>query len=132
MSGCVLDTDVVIAALDRADAQHARAADLFRNMSRQDVRLSMSAVNYAEVLVRPSMDDMLHRAAVSAMRKLGIKVVAPGTVVAQAAARLRARHNISLANCFALVTARREGVQLASFDAGVRRAAGDESIVIAG
>ena len=132
MSGCVLDTDVVIAALDRADAQHERAADLFRIMSNENVRLSMSAVNYAEVLVRPSLDDMLHRAAVNAMRKLGIKVVAPGSAVAQAAVRLRARHNISLADCFALATASREDSRLASFDAGVRKVAGGERIGIAG
>ena len=132
MSGCILDTDVVIAALDRADAQHERAAELFQNLSGEQVRLSMSAINYAEVLVKPSLDEVLHRAAVTAMRRLGIKVIAPGPSVAQDAARLRARHNISLADCFALATAKREDARLASFDAGVRRAAGGEWIGIAG
>lgn len=92
----------------------------------------MSAVNYAEVLVRPSLDDMLHRAAVAAMRQLGIRVVAPGSAVARTAARLRARHNVSLADCFALATASREDARLASFDAGVRKAAEGERIGIAG
>lgn len=131
MSSCVLDTDVVIAALDRTDAHHQRAADLLRKLSNEHVRLSISAVNYAEVLVRPSLDDVLHRTAVAAMRQIGIKVVAPGSVVAQAAARLRARHSVSLADCFALATASREGARLASFDAGVRKVAASEQIGIA-
>lgn len=92
----------------------------------------MSAVNYAEVLVRPSLDEVLHRAAVAAMRQLGIKVVAPGSAVARAAAQLRARHKISLADCFALATASREEAWLASFDVGVQKAAESERIELAG
>lgn len=92
----------------------------------------MSAINYAEVLVRPSLDDTLHRVAVAAMRQLGIKVAAPGSAVAREAAQLRARHNISLADCFALATASRDGVRLVSFDAGVRKAARSARIELAG
>jgi predicted nucleic acid-binding protein len=52
VTACVLDTDVVIAALDRADAHHHAAARAVRKMIDQDVALLLSLINYAETLVR--------------------------------------------------------------------------------
>lgn len=121
MSGCVLDTDVVIAALDRADAHHHAAAELMGRLTREDTPMLLSLINYAETLVRPADDESTFRAAVSAMQTLGIRLVAPTPTIAREAARLR-RLNVSLADGFAVATARAHGAFLASFDKRVRRA----------
>jgi hypothetical protein len=65
---CVLDTDVVIAALDRADAHHVAAAGAFKRWATDEVGLLLCTVNYAEVLVRPAEDERSLRAAVDAPR----------------------------------------------------------------
>jgi predicted nucleic acid-binding protein len=120
---CVLDTDVLIAALDRADARHAAAAAAFERYSAEGVELLLCTVNYAEALVRPAADEKAMRAAVGAVSTLGIRLVAPDGTHARAAARHRNR-GISLADGFALATADRAGAEVASFDRRVRRALG--------
>lgn len=52
MSGCVLDADVVIAALDRRDSHHAAAAAGIRAMIESGTPLLLSLVNYAETARR--------------------------------------------------------------------------------
>ncbi len=121
MTGCVLDTDVVIAALDRADAHHPAAAQALRAMIDEGVPLLLSLINYAETLVRPAKTQAALRTAVEAIHALGIQLSTPTPVIARDAARLRAL-NISLADGFALATARARGATVASFDRRVRRA----------
>jgi predicted nucleic acid-binding protein len=121
VNACVLDTDVLIAALDRADAHHRAASRAIRRLTRAEVPLLMSVVNYAETLVRPAQDDRTLRAAVAAIDAMDIKLVPPTPPLAREAARLRA-HNISLADGFALATARSHGAWLATYDRRVRRA----------
>lgn len=121
MSSCVLDTDVVIAALDRRDVHHAHAARALTTMIDSDISLLLSLVNYAETLVKPAEAEPTLRAAVDALSALGIRLVAPTAAIARDAARHRAR-NISLADGFAIATAHARGATLASFDARVRRA----------
>lgn len=124
MSACVLDTDVVIAALDRGDANHRPAAKAITAMIEGDVALLVSLINYAEALVRPAQDEGTLRAAVNAMAALGIRLVAPTPAIARDAARHRGL-NISLADGFALATARARSAAVASFDRRVRRAASE-------
>jgi predicted nucleic acid-binding protein len=121
VSGCVLDTDVVIAALDRRDAQHAKAARAVQAMAREDVPLLVSLVNYAETLVRPAEDEDTLRLAMDALATLGVRLIAPTPAIAVNAARHRAL-NISLADGFALATAQAQRADVASFDQRVRRA----------
>lgn len=121
MSACVLDTDIVIAALDRADAHHAAAAASITAMIDRATPLLLSLVNYAETLVRPARDEASLRAAIAALMSLGIRLVAPTETIARNAARHRAL-NISLADGFAIATAKAHGATLASFDMRVRRA----------
>jgi len=123
VSACVLDTDVVIAALDRADAHHAEAARAFERFAAEDEELLLCTVNYAEALVRPAEDERSLRAAVDAIASLGIRLVAPDAALARNAARHRAL-GISLADGFALATAERSDADLATFDKRVRRALG--------
>lgn len=117
----MLDTDVVIAALDRADAHHAAAAAAFARLAAERVELLLCTVNYAEALVRPAEDERNLRAAVGAISSLGIRLLAPDAALARTAARRRGL-GVSLADGFALATAERASAHLASFDKRVRRA----------
>jgi predicted nucleic acid-binding protein len=121
VSGCVLDTDVVIAALDRRDAQHTKAAAAIEALAQEDVSLLVSLVNYAETLVRPAADEDTLRLAMDALGTLGVRLIAPTPAIAVNAARHRAL-NISLADGFALATAQAQRADVASFDERVRRA----------
>ena len=121
MSACVLDTGVVIAALDRSDAHHAKAARAIERMSADGTALLLSAVNYAESLVRPAQDEQSLRVAIKAIASLQIGVVPPDAAIARDAARHRGL-GISLADGFALATAEARAATVASFDRRVRRA----------
>ena len=121
MTPCVLDTDVVIAALDRRDAHHRRAATAINAMIDSETPLLLSIVNYAETLVRPAENEQTLRAAVNALAALGIRLVPPNPTIARDAARHRGL-DISLADGFAIATAQSRAASVASFDARVRRA----------
>lgn len=121
MSACVLDTDVVIAALDRGDAHHRAAANGLRAMIEHEIGLLLSLVNYAETLVKPAEDERTMRTAIDAIATLGIKLVAPTPAIARDAARYRTL-DVSLADGFAMATAAAYKATLASFDRRVRRA----------
>jgi predicted nucleic acid-binding protein len=121
VSGCVLDTDVVIAALDRRDSHHEDAARAVKAMIDEGIPLLLSLINYAETLVRPAEAERSLRAAVDALGALGVKLIAPTPAIALDAARHRALR-ISLADGFALATARAHQASVASFDRRVRRA----------
>lgn len=121
MSLCVLDTDVVIAALDRRDAHHRPAAKAITAMSRAGDGLLLSLVNYAETLVKPAEDERTLRIAIDAIAALQIKLVAPTPTIARDAARHRAL-GVSLADGFAMATAHARDATVATFDRRVRRA----------
>jgi len=117
----VLDTDVVIAALDRGDSHHRRAAKAISGMIEGDDELLLSTINYAEALVRPAEDDGTLRVAVDAIAALEVRLIPPSPAIARDAARIRSL-GVSLADGFALATARERSATLASFDGRVRRA----------
>jgi predicted nucleic acid-binding protein len=121
VSGCVLDTDVLIAALDRQDSHHLEAAKAVTAMIGDGISLLLSLINYAETLVRPAEDDRALRAAVDAVGALGIELIAPTPAIALDAARHRGL-NVSLADGFALATAQAQHASIATFDRRVRRA----------
>jgi predicted nucleic acid-binding protein len=120
LSACVLNSDVVIAGLDRADANHAVASTLLRDLAAAGATLLISAVNYAEVLVRPAEDERTLRTAVDAIAALGIRPVPATGEIARDAARLRAR-GVGLPDGFALATAVAKTASLASFDRRLAR-----------
>ena len=119
----MLDTDVVIAALDRADAHHSAASKAFELWAADEVELLLCTVNYAESLVRPAEEERNLRAAVEAIAALGIRLLAPDATMARNAARHRGL-GVSLADGFALATAAARDASVASFDKRVRRALG--------
>jgi predicted nucleic acid-binding protein len=130
VSACVFDTDVVIAGLDRRDAHYPAAADAINTLIRDEVSLLLSLVNYAEALVRPAEDERTLTAAVDAIRALGIRLIAPTARIATDAARYRGL-GISLADGFALATARAHSAHVASFDHRVRRALPEAGLELA-
>jgi arsenate reductase len=121
VSDCVLDTDVVIAALDRSDLHHPAAVAAITAMIDSGTNLLISLVNYAETLVRPAEHEASLAVARDAMRALGVRLIAPTPAIATDAARHR-RLNISLADGFALATAQAHSATVATFDRRVRRA----------
>jgi len=130
VSGCVLDTAVVIAALDRRDAHHGRAAAAITAMIDADIELLLSLVNYSETLAKPAESEATLRSAIGALAALGIRLVAPSPAIARDAARHRSL-NISLADGFAIATAQARGASVASFDVRVRRALRTTGVALA-
>jgi predicted nucleic acid-binding protein len=116
-----LDTDVMIAALDRRDSHHRQAAGGLRAMMEQEITLMLSLVNYAETLVRPAEDERTLHTAIDAIASIRVKLVAPTPQIARDAARYRTL-DVSLADGFAMATACAHKAALASFDKRVRRA----------
>lgn len=92
-----------------------------------DVSLLLSTVNYAEALVRPAERKHTLRLAVAAIEALGISLVPPTPDMACDAATFR-ELGISLADGFALATARARGATVASFDKRVRRSLDDAGL----
>jgi predicted nucleic acid-binding protein len=129
LSACVLDTDVLIAALDRRDAHHREATRGLNSLLDRKVSLLLSLVNYAETLVRPAEDERTLRTAIDAIATLGIELVAPTPTIARDAARYRTL-NVSLADGFAMATAKAHETTLATFDRRVRRALLKAGIVL--
>lgn len=86
MKSVALDTDVVIAALDEADAHHERARRVVSELLARRVRLLISTINYAEILVRPAGQPEALKAAIDAMDALRIETVPPSARIAQRAA----------------------------------------------
>ena len=124
---CVLDTDVVIAAINRRDAHHRAAGELIRELRGI---LLLSLVNYAEVLVQPAQEEGTLEDALAVMDGLELELVAPTAAIATDAARMRA-FGVSLADGFAMATARARNATLATFDRRVRRALGAAGLELA-
>jgi len=123
---CVLDTDVLIAILDDRDSHHRQADALITALHKRAEGALLSLVNYAEALVKPAEDEATLLTAHDAVVAL-VELVVPNDAIARDAARFRAL-GVSLADGFAMATARARGAALASFDRRVRRAAVDAGV----
>lgn len=129
MRGLTLDTDVVIAVLDRADAHHNRASQLVGSHLEASTPLALSTINYAEALVRPAADPDALEMAVDAISALGIDVAPPSASIAREAAKI-CGVGVSLADGFAIATARSLRHAFASFDKRALRAARESGVEI--
>lgn len=130
MTTCVLDADVVIAALDDTDAHHAVVRQSLSRMSADGVGFVLSLVNYAEAMVWPATSPETLRDATDAIRRLGVELIAPTPSIARDAARLR-HSKLSLPDGFALATAKARSAPLATLDRRVRRVARQLGIALA-
>lgn len=91
----------------------------------------MCVVNLSEVLVAPALDRTRLRTARAAIAALRVSIHQPGEAIGVEAARLRARHEISLADAYCLATAKHTTATLVSFDRKVLRAASAEQLAAA-
>ena len=123
-----LDADILIGALDGTDAHHLDARQMLTAWHEQDDTALISVVNLTEVLIAPAADQELLRAARVAISALAVVVHRPTIAIGVDAARLRARHPISLADSYLLATTRHTGAAVASFDQKILRAAQAEGI----
>jgi len=127
----LLDADVLIGALDRSDAHHDRARELFVRAREHQDSLSISVVNLTEVLIAPAADSAKLAAAREAITALGLAIHQPSEAIAVDAAKLRARHPISLPDAYLLASAKHLGAATASFDHKVQHAAQHEGLTTA-
>jgi predicted nucleic acid-binding protein len=111
-----LDADLLIAFLDPADAQHARAVPLLQKHLAAGDELLISASVYAEILVRPLQqrtDEIVDQFIVAA----GISIIPVDQDLARAAARLRAEHgSLRLPDAMCLAAALQADAALLTFD----------------
>jgi predicted nucleic acid-binding protein len=126
----VFDADVLIAYLNRDDAQHTAAVERMRTALEPGTRRLVSAVNYSEVLVGPLRAGGPEAAdTVDAMFvRFGIETITVDMALAKRAAAVRERTDLKLPDAFALATAihaeklGHEDVRLESFDEKVVKA----------
>lgn len=124
----MLDADILIGALDSSDRHHSQSRRLFGSWREQDTTRLISVVNLSEVLVAPAAREDRLRAAREAIGALGVAIHQPSEAIGIQAARLRARHPISLPDAYCLATASRTDGEVVSFDRKVLRAADAERI----
>lgn len=94
----------------------------------RDDTILISVVNLTEVLVAPATDPQSLRAARAAIAALGVEIHRPTETIGVDAARLRARHPISLPDSYLLATTRHLAAIAASFDRNLVRSAKAEGI----
>lgn len=130
MAVAVFDADVLIAYLNREDAQHDAAQHRVRRSLEPGTRRLVSAVNYTEVLIGPLRAGGARAAEIidSMLARLGIETIEVGTELARQAAEVRASTGLKLPDAFAVATAidaARSGldeVRVESFDEDVVKA----------
>lgn len=116
----VLDASVLIGHLDNNDSHHARAMRLLEATDGQ--MLGASAITLAETLVAPARAGRLDDAQ-TALSRLGVQELPLGGEAASRLARLRADLGVKLPDCCVLLAAQEHTGAVASFDAGVIKAA---------
>ena len=127
MALAVFDADVLIAYLNKDDAQHVAAVEAVRRALTPGTRRLISAVNYTEIVIGPlHRDGVAGVAAVDEMLDdLGIETAPVDRALAGQAAAVRVRTGLKLPDAYALATALAQWsqeVRLESFDAKVVKA----------
>ena len=124
MGVVVFDSDVLIAFLNRDDAQHGESVQRVRASMTPGTRRLLCAVNYAEIMVGPVRAGT-HEIVWQMLVQFNIEMITVDMALAERAAAVRARTNVKLPDAFALATAIHaehrgwEDVELASFGAAV-------------
>ena len=130
MAVVVFDSDVLIGFLNRDDAHHVGAVEHVQAAMAPGNQRLLCAVNLAEIMIGPIRAGT-QEVVGQMLDQFGIATIPVGGELASRAAAVRARTNLKLPDAFAVATAidaqhhSPEDVQLASFDAAVRRAFGE-------
>lgn len=121
MACVALDADLLIAFLDPADAQHARAVNELRPRVAAGDELLIGATVYAEVIVRP-LQDGTEATVDGFLDAAGVRLVPVDRTVARTAARLRADHpSVRLPDALSLATALVSDATLLTLDKKLQR-----------
>ncbi len=123
----VLDASVLIAHLDRDDAQHDRADSLLFGAVGEE--LAASPLTLAEVLVGPARHGQIDRAA-AALRTLQIASVTLTEDAPVLLAMLRAGTGLKLPDCCVLLAAEQTQAALATFDDRLAAAARERGVSV--
>ncbi len=116
MGALILDANVLIALLDRADAHHAKAVDDVEAADRSDHELVVPASAYSEALVAFARAGRIADAR-TAIAGMGIAVSALSADTAERAAQLRAKHaKLRLGDAAVLATTRMHSGELLTYD----------------
>lgn len=121
----VLDASVIIAFLDRDDAQHSRAKELLAREIDDD--LAANPLTLAEVLVVPARDGRLEQAQ-AVLRDLEVQELPFPSDSAVKLALLRAGTGLKMPDCCVLLAAQTAGARVASFDDRLTRVAATQNL----
>lgn len=116
----VLDASLVIAYLESTDGHHEAAEALLAREIDDD--FGANPLTLAEVLVVAARDDRLDEVRL-ALRELEVEELPFPDETAVKLALLRSETGLKMPDCCVLLAAEHVGARLASFDAGLRKAA---------
>ena len=123
-----LDADVLIYLLEDVEPWASRAAALIDAADDGRVRLSMSALGFAEVLVGPARegDGARFERTAAEVRDIGMEIVPVTAAIAEDAAWLRGRGSTQLVDAINLATARTSASAFVTNDRRIRSQPGLE------
>lgn len=113
----VLDAYALMAFLEK-EPGYEKIGDLFLSAVDDADDLMMTSVNYGEVLCIVLREGGEERAetAERSMRSLPIEIIAVDSELARKAARIKAFHKLSFADCFAAALAQSSGAEIITGD----------------
>lgn len=121
----VLDASVIIAFLDRDDAQHSRAKELLAREIDDD--FAANPLTLAEVLVVPARDGRLEQAQ-AVLRDLEVEELPFPSDSAVKLALLRVGTGLKMPDCCVLLAAQTACARVASFDDRLTRVAAAQNL----
>ena len=122
----VLDTWAILAYL-KGEPAGERVEALIVDAHENDIPLMMSVMNVTEVwyAFARSATDKVADQAILELKQLGIEFVEASLDLALEAAKLKARHKMSLADCFAAALADEKKAELVTGDKEFKQVDGD-------
>ncbi len=124
----VLDAHVLIGFLDATDPHHAASLDL---LERRFVDgFATSVLTAAETLVHPTRANR-QDAAMAALLRIGVQLIALNATDAVALARVRTTYRLRMPDAVALHAAISTGAELATFDEVLSAAADRAGVTVA-
>jgi predicted nucleic acid-binding protein len=124
----ILDANVLIAFLDDTDAHHSATLVLLERRFAEG--FASSVLTVAEALVHPTRANR-QDAALSALNRIGVRIMAIEPADAAALARVRSSYKLRMPDAVALHAALKAGAELATFDEALVAAAGRAGVTIA-
>ena len=121
----VLDASVIIAYLDRHDAQHTRAEELLAREIDDD--FAANPLTLAEILVVPARDGRLEQVQ-AVLRDLEVQELPFPADAAVKLGLLRAGTGLKMPDCCLLLAAQAAGARVATFDDRLTRVAAAQNL----